>query len=74
MQNTKMWEANTNYEEIDDWKFIKIDDLEKELSASGENYTPWMKMEWRDLMDDRKWGYKGKVLYSLGLGWLYKSS
>ena len=67
-------EIQANPEEIDDWKFIKIDDLEKELSTSGENYTPWIRMEWRELMSDGEWGYKAKVLYSLGLGWLYKSS
>ena len=67
-------EIQANPEEIDDWKFIKIDDLEKELSTSGENYTPWMRMEWRELMSDGEWGYIAKVLYSLGLGWLYNSS
>ena len=55
-------EIQANPEEIDDWKFIKIDDLEKELSTSGENYTPWMRMEWRELMSDGEWGYKAKVL------------
>ena len=61
-------EIKANPEEIDDWKFIKTDDLEKELSNSGENYTPWMKMEWKELMSDiGSYGYKGKVVNLLGL-------
>ncbi|MBC8225721.1 MAG: isopentenyl-diphosphate Delta-isomerase [Gammaproteobacteria bacterium] len=63
-------EIQANQEEIDDWKFIKTDDLEKELSNSRENYTPWMRMEWRELMDDQAIGYKGKVVNLLGLGGL----
>tara|TARA_B110000116_G_scaffold251045_1_gene245847 strand:+ start:111 stop:713 length:603 start_codon:yes stop_codon:yes gene_type:complete len=64
-------EIQANPEEIDDWKFIKTDDLEKELSNSGENYTPWMKMEWKELMSDiGSYGYKGKVVNLLGLGGL----
>ena len=40
-----------NETEISDWKYISIDDLNKELQDNPEKYTPWFKMEWQRMMD-----------------------
>lgn len=35
-----------NENEIAEWKFIDINDMEQEMEESPENFTPWFKMEW----------------------------
>ena len=42
-------ELNINRNEISDWKFLSLKDLETQLAASPEKFTPWFKMEWADL-------------------------
>jgi len=35
-----------NENEIAEWKFIDIGQMEKEMEEHPENFTPWFKMEW----------------------------
>jgi len=41
-----------NETEISSWKYISIDDLNAELAAHPERFTPWFKMEWQRLMTE----------------------
>jgi len=38
--------VNVNVNEIADWRFIGVDDLEGELVAAPDTFTPWFKLEW----------------------------
>lgn len=38
--------VNVNVNEIADWRFIGMDDLERELAAAADSFTPWFKLEW----------------------------
>jgi len=40
-----------NPNEISDWRYISIDELNKELIKSPESYTPWFKMEWKTITE-----------------------
>jgi isopentenyl-diphosphate Delta-isomerase len=33
-----------NPEEVEDWKFININDLKKDVQANPQNYTPWFRI------------------------------
>jgi len=35
-----------NVNEIEDWRFVGVDALDRELVAAPETFTPWFKMEW----------------------------
>ena len=35
-----------NENEIAEWKFIKTNQMEKEMETNPQNFTPWFKMEW----------------------------
>ena len=45
-----------NKNEIAEWKFIDIDQMENEMEEHPENFTPWFKMEWdrikKEYMDE----------------------
>ena len=41
--------VQVNKNEIAEWKYIRAEDLDKELSENTEIYTPWFKMEWAHL-------------------------
>lgn len=41
-----------NVHEIADWRFISVPDLEQEMAAYPERFTPWFKMEWEKLNKD----------------------
>ena len=56
-------EIKANPEEIDDWKFIKPDDLEERIRNSKKDYTPWMKIEWEMLTAS----YKREIENSIGI-------
>lgn len=43
---------NANPHEIEAWRFISVADLEQEMSAHPERFTPWFKMEWERLNND----------------------
>jgi isopentenyl-diphosphate delta-isomerase len=38
--------VDANVNEIADWRFVEIPELEAELAAAPERFTPWFKMEW----------------------------
>jgi isopentenyl-diphosphate delta-isomerase len=38
--------VDVNVNEIADWRFIGVDDLERQLAAAPDTFTPWFKMEW----------------------------
>jgi len=56
-------EIKANPEEIDDWKFIKPDDLQQRIRNSKEDYTPWMKIEWEMLTAS----YKKEIENRIGI-------
>jgi isopentenyl-diphosphate delta-isomerase len=39
-----------NPNEIAEWKWVSINNLTSELAKNPERYTPWMKMEWEQMM------------------------
>lgn len=41
--------ANPN--EVDDWRFVAPDALDRELAEHPERFTPWLQMEWRCLRE-----------------------
>lgn len=44
--------VDVNVSEIADWRLIGIDELERELDESPENFTPWFKMEWSHIREN----------------------
>jgi isopentenyl-diphosphate delta-isomerase len=40
-----------NKTEIDEWKFISKEALNKELEENPDAYSPWFKMEWKEILD-----------------------
>jgi len=56
-------EIKANPEEIDDWKFIKPDDLQERIRNSKEDYTPWIKIEWEMLTAS----YKREIENRIGI-------
>jgi len=38
--------VDVNVNEIAAWRFIGVDDLERQLAAAPDTFTPWFKMEW----------------------------
>lgn len=42
-------EPAVNANEIAEWRFISAADLDAELAASPERFTPWFKLEWAEL-------------------------
>lgn len=51
-------EVAVNSNEIDDWRWIAAVNLDRELIQHPEHFTPWFKMEWKDL----KQNWTGKIL------------
>jgi isopentenyl-diphosphate delta-isomerase len=37
-------EPQINRDEVNDWKYISIGNLEKDISINPELYTPWLKI------------------------------
>lgn len=42
-------EPQVNRNEIESWRFVSLDKLEAELAAFPERFTPWFKMEWKQI-------------------------
>lgn len=38
-----------NENEASEWRYISAEQLEKELEAKADTYTPWFKMEWNEI-------------------------
>jgi len=45
---------STNSNEISQWRYISPENLEAELEQQPEAYTPWFKLEWRELLRSHK--------------------
>lgn len=43
-------EIRVNPNEISDWKYVSINDLTRELAVNGDQYSPWIKLEWERIM------------------------
>lgn len=41
--------VDVNRTEVDDWRFVSVAELDAEIDAHPERFTPWLKLEWRDL-------------------------
>jgi len=41
-----------NDTEIADWKWISRDDLNRDLENNPDSYSPWFKMEWKEIQDN----------------------
>jgi isopentenyl-diphosphate delta-isomerase len=41
--------VRVNATEIAAWRYVKPEDLDREIAESPEHFTPWLKMEWRRL-------------------------
>lgn len=44
--------VQVNAEEIDDWRFVAPDDVDRELAGASDTFTPWFRMEWARLRQD----------------------
>jgi isopentenyl-diphosphate delta-isomerase len=42
-------EPSVNLNEIADWRFVDAADIDGELAAAPERYTPWLKLEWAEI-------------------------
>lgn len=42
-------EVSANQNEIDEWKYIDIPELEREMDKNGDRFSPWLKMEWQQI-------------------------
>ncbi len=40
---------SVNPNEIAEWKFVDISELTQDIELKPENYTPWLKMEWKEI-------------------------
>lgn len=45
--------VHANPDEIDDWRWITGAELEDDLAANPAGYTPWFKLEWPRVREDR---------------------
>ncbi len=41
-----------NPNEIADWKYISVEQLENEMKARPDRFTPWFKMEWQRIRNE----------------------
>lgn len=44
--------VDVNLSEVAEWRFVSVDELEAELAASPEIFTPWFKMEWAEISNN----------------------
>ncbi|MDT8438754.1 MAG: isopentenyl-diphosphate Delta-isomerase [Wenzhouxiangellaceae bacterium] len=42
-------EIEVHPDEIADWRWVSMNDLDRELKDSPDRFTPWFKLEWREL-------------------------
>ncbi|HLD85599.1 MAG TPA: isopentenyl-diphosphate Delta-isomerase [archaeon] len=45
---------NANPDEIDEWKYVDIDELKKDVKKNPEKYTPWFKISLDRVLEHRK--------------------
>jgi isopentenyl-diphosphate delta-isomerase len=44
-----------NKNEIAEWKYVDVDELDEDMRKNPEKYTPWFKMEWERIKKEH-WG------------------
>lgn len=44
-------EVRVHPDEIADWRWVEPGEIDRELAAHPERFTPWFKLEWQALMD-----------------------
>ena len=44
--------VHANSEEIADWRWISLPELQRELSEEADSFTPWFKLEWEQIRRD----------------------
>jgi isopentenyl-diphosphate delta-isomerase len=44
--------VHANCEEIADWRWIALPELQRQLSDEAERFTPWFKLEWEQIRHD----------------------
>jgi len=44
--------VHANENEIAEWKFMDVDELEADLSEHADYYSPWFKMEWKRIREE----------------------
>jgi isopentenyl-diphosphate Delta-isomerase len=45
-------DIDANVNEVAEWRFVDIDELDRELETEPERFTPWFKMEWAHLHNE----------------------
>ena len=55
--------VNANGEEIADWRWMGINEVQEELAGVADAYTPWFKLEWERIRRD----HLGEVLSPGGM-------
>ena len=48
---------NVDPNEIDDWKYLPIDDLTQSIENNPDQFTPWLRIEWSKITGE----YFGQV-------------
>lgn len=41
-----------NANEIADWRYVSVDELNHELASDPASFTPWMKLEWQRIQEE----------------------
>lgn len=44
--------VHTNREEIADWRWIALPELQRQLNDEADRFTPWFKLEWEQIRRD----------------------
>jgi isopentenyl-diphosphate Delta-isomerase len=44
--------VHANREEISDWRWIALPELQRQLTDEAERFTPWFKLEWEQIRRD----------------------
>jgi isopentenyl-diphosphate Delta-isomerase len=44
-------EIKANPDEIAEWKYMNLNDLDRDVAANPENYSPWFKIEWNRIRE-----------------------
>ena len=39
-------QVSVNVNEVEDWKFMDVSELDRELAENPAAYSPWLKLEW----------------------------
>ncbi|RMI05009.1 MAG: isopentenyl-diphosphate Delta-isomerase [Calditrichaeota bacterium] len=47
-------EVRVNPNEIEEWRFVDVETITRELQEHPERYTPWFKLEWERILRDHR--------------------